>query len=98
MNKFKNNEINGKSKNREKKSGQKTINFQRLGLPLRKVQSELLFNNGNYIYISLIIGTSWKVIRYDRSDVNIENEATISNNPGVLFQPNSLSQVQVLTY
>jgi len=46
----------------------------------------------------LINGTDWKVVRYDKTDVNAEAEATITNNPGVTTQPTSLAACIALTF
>ena len=61
---------------------------------VRKVSNELCFKDDNYYYVSLKIGVNgYKVIRYDRSDVNIEQTSVGSGT-----QPSTLTAVQGLIY
>ena len=60
----------------------------------KDVNAELLFEDANYCYVSMTENTSdFVVIRYDKTDVNIEQRAA-----GTGAQPNTLAQVQGLTY
>ena len=59
------------------------------------VTNELIFDgeddadisNDDFYYVSMLINGNWKVIRYNKTDVNDEKEATVSNNPGQTTQP-----------
>ena len=71
------------------------------------ITNELIFDGeddpsgtyDDYYYISMLInGTDWKVVRYDKTDVNAEAEATITNNPGVTAQPTTLAACITLTF
>ena len=70
------------------------------------VTNELIFDgdddpSGTYddfYYISMVINGDWKVIRYDKTDVNVEDEATIMNNLGVTSQPIALSTCITLNF
>lgn len=75
-------------------------------LAFNKVENELIFDgdddtnpaNDNYRYVSLKINEEWQVIRYNKTDVNIEHIATFSNNPGQTTQPTTLATCTALTY
>ena len=78
-----------------------------IGDTTNTITNELIFDGeddpsgtyDNYYYISMLInGTDWKVVRYDKTDVNAEAEATITNNPGVTTQPTSLAACITLTF
>jgi hypothetical protein len=59
-----------------------------------EISNEQLFENANYIYISMQKGTNAYVVnRYDKSDVNQEDQAT-----GTGAQPSDLASVEALTY
>lgn len=61
---------------------------------LKQVSNELTFEDANYYYVSMQIGVGdYKVVRYDKLDVNIEE---VSVGTGV--QPASLVAVQGLVY
>lgn len=63
------------------------------------VTNELIFDgdddaditNDNYYYVSLIINGKWKVIRYNKTDVNAEDTADITTNPSQTSQPTTLA-------
>jgi len=58
------------------------------------VENELFFQDANYCYISMLINTSsYRVVRYDKLDINAEAVAVAVGN-----QPVSLSDCQSLTY
>ncbi len=60
----------------------------------KDVNSELMFEDDDYCYVSMIeSGTEYLVIRYDKTDVNVEARST-----GTGSQPNTLAAVQALTY
>lgn len=75
-------------------------------LAFKKVENELIFDgdddvnvaNDNYRYVSLKINEEWQVIRYNKTDVNIEDIATVSNNLGQTTQPTTLATCTTLTY
>lgn len=71
-------------------------------ITFNSVTNELIFEgtgaDSNFYYVSLIINNDWKVIKYNKSDVNVELEATISNNAGQTSQPTTLTECQALTY
>ena len=75
-------------------------------LAFNKVENELIFDgdddadntNDNYRYVSLTINSEWKVVRYDKTDVNVELVATITNNPAQATQPTTLAVCTSLTY
>ncbi len=70
------------------------------------VTNELIFDgdddadltNDDYRYVSLVINENWKVIRYDKNDVNVEDVANVSNNPGQTTQPLTLAVCSTLIY
>lgn len=70
------------------------------------VSSELIFDgeddvstsNDNYRYVSLVVNGNWKVIRYDKTDVNVENTATIATNTGQVTQPVTLAECSALNF
>ena len=72
------------------------------GIAYNNVTNELIFEgtgtDSNFYYVSLNINNNWKVIKYNKTDVNIEVEATISNNAGQTTQPTTLAECQALTY
>ena len=49
-------------------------------------------------YEIIMIDGEWKVIRYDKTDVNVEDEATIANNGGTVNQPTTLAECTALNY
>lgn len=58
------------------------------------ITNELFFEDDDYCYISLLVGTSsYSVARYNKSDINDEAIAT-----GTGAQPTTLAAVQALTY
>ncbi|SEB54608.1 hypothetical protein SAMN04489761_1320 [Tenacibaculum sp. MAR_2009_124] len=60
----------------------------------KDVTAELIFEDDDYCYVSLVEnGSDFLVIRYDKTDINVEARST-----GTGTQPNTLSQVQALTY
>jgi len=70
-------------------------------IALNNVSNELIFDgiddaptaNDNFYYVSIMINSGWKVIRYNKTDINDETEAT-----GTGTQPASLASVSILTY
>lgn len=54
--------------------------------------------NDNYYYVSMVVNNNWRVIRYDKANINLEKEATVSNNSGQTTQPTSLEVCTGLTY
>ena len=75
-------------------------------ITFNSVNNELIFDgeddadatNDNFRYVSLIINGEWKVIRYDKTDVNVEDIATKSNNAGQTTQPITLTACTALTF
>ncbi|PQJ81559.1 hypothetical protein BTO16_02790 [Polaribacter glomeratus] len=71
-------------------------------ITFNNVTNELIFEgtaaNSNFYYVSMLINNDWKVIKYDKTDVNVEVEATVLNNPGQTAQPTTLAQCESLTY
>ena len=71
-------------------------------LAYNSVENELIFEgagaNINFYYVSMLIDNDWKVIKYDKTDVNVEDEASISNNAGQTTQPLTLIACESLTY
>jgi hypothetical protein len=60
----------------------------------KKVENELFFEDNSFYYVSMRINTNdFKVIRYNKTDLNDEQEAS-----GTATQPNTLALVQGLTY
>lgn len=71
------------------------------------VTNELIFDgeddgtstaDDDFYYISFELNGNWKVIRYSKTDVNAEAEATITNNPAQTTQPTTVAQCIALTY
>lgn len=54
--------------------------------------------NDNYYYVSMVVNNNWRVIRYDKANINLEKEATVSNNSGQTTQPTSLGVCTGLNY
>jgi hypothetical protein len=75
-------------------------------IAFNSVNNELIFDgdddadatNNNFRYVSLIINGDWKVIRYDKTDVNVEDIATETNNAGQTTQPITLAACTALTF
>lgn len=75
-------------------------------LAYNSVTNELIFDgdddastaNDNYRYVSLVINGDWKVIRYDKTDVNVEDIANVANNPSQTTQPLTLAECSALTF
>lgn len=73
---------------------------------LKSVTNELFFDgiddadpiNDDFYYISMLINGDWKVVRYDKTDVNVEQEATIGNNNLQNTQPITLAVCTGLNY
>lgn len=55
-------------------------------------------SNDDYYYVSMVINGSWKVIRYNKTDMNDEKEATETNNSGQTTQPTDLATCTGLTF
>lgn len=70
------------------------------------VTNELIFDgdddvssaNDDYRYVSMLINGDWKVVRYDKNDVNVEDTATIATNPSQTTQPTTLAACSALTF
>jgi hypothetical protein len=54
--------------------------------------------NDNYYYVSMVDNGNWRVIRYNKSNINLEKEATISNNSSQTAQPTTLAVCTGLSY
>jgi hypothetical protein len=75
-------------------------------IAFNSVSNELIFDgnddanstNDNFRYVSLIINGEWKVIRYDKTDVNVEDIASKTNNAGQTTQPITLATCTALTF
>jgi hypothetical protein len=71
-------------------------------ITFNNVTNELIFEgtgvNSNFYYVSMLINNDWKVIKYNKTDVNVEVEATISNNASQTAQPTTLAECESLTY
>lgn len=76
------------------------------GIAFNTVTNELIFDgdddvditNDNYRFVSLIVNGNWKVIRYDKTDVNVEDEATEITNAGQTTQPITLAECTALIF
>jgi hypothetical protein len=70
------------------------------------VSNELIFDgdddadntNDNFRYVSLVVNGKWKVIRFDKTDVNVEDIANQTTNPSQTTQPTTLAECTALTY
>ena len=71
------------------------------------VNNELIFNgeddatattDDNFYYVSLVVDNNWRVIRYHKNDVNVEDVADVNNNPTQLTQPTTVAVCIGLTY
>jgi len=70
------------------------------------VTNELIFDgdddavtiNDNYYYVSFVVNGDWKVIRYDKTDVNVENTADETTNTLQTTQPITLSGCTALSF
>ncbi|MCL7763493.1 hypothetical protein MPF19_08720 [Polaribacter sp. Z014] len=75
-------------------------------ITFNSVNNELIFDgndhadttNDNFRYVSLIINGDWKVIRYNKTDVNVEDIATQTNNTSQTTQPITLAACVALTF
>jgi hypothetical protein len=54
--------------------------------------------NDNYYYVSMVVNGNWRVTRYDKANINLEKEATISNNSSQTAQPTALAICTGLNY
>ena len=72
----------------------------------KTIADDMIFNgdddsnpiNDNYYYVSMVVNGDWRVVRYDKANINLEKEATNSNNPSQITQPLILATCTVLTY
>ena len=55
-------------------------------------------SNDDYYYISMLVDDEWKVIQCDKTDVNEDKVATVTNNSGQLTQPTTLAACTNLNY
>ena len=47
--------------------------------------------NDNYYYVSMIVNDNWRVVRYDKANIQSrERKRSLSNNSGQTAQPTSL--------
>ncbi|MFC5046555.1 hypothetical protein ACFSTE_02975 [Aquimarina hainanensis] len=71
-----------------------TNNVYTITTSFKNMTDELIFEDEDYCYVSMVEdGSNYLVIRYDKTDVNVEESAT-----GTGAQPSTLAQVQGLTY
>jgi flagellar hook assembly protein FlgD len=54
--------------------------------------------NDNYYYVSMVVNNNWRVVRYDKANINLEKEATNTNNPSQTTQPTTIAICTGLTY
>jgi hypothetical protein len=54
--------------------------------------------NDNYYYVSMVVNGNWRVTKYDKANINLEKEATISNNSSQTAQPTTLAVCTGLNY
>jgi hypothetical protein len=54
--------------------------------------------NDNYYYVSMVVNGNWRVTQYDKANINLEKEATISNNSSQTAQPTTLAVCTGLNY
>ena len=50
------------------------------------------------IMSSMVVNGNWRVVRYDKANINLEKEASLSNNSGQTTQPSSLEVCSGLNY
>ena len=73
---------------------------------ISKVDNELIFDgnddadtlNDNFYYISMLVNNQWQVVRYNKTDVNLEAIANVDNNPSQTTQPTTLAACSALTF
>ena len=73
---------------------------------IKPVTNELIFdgdddvdpNNDNYYYVSINVDAKWKVVRYNKLDVNDEAIANTVNNGSQSSQPLTLAVCKGLNY
>lgn len=67
-----------------------------------EVTNELIFDDNDdatdYYYVSMLVDGKWKVVRYNKADVNDEGVATEATNTGVTVQPTSYGFCDGLSY
>lgn len=67
-----------------------------------EVTNELIFDDNDdatdYYYVSMLVDGKWKVVRYNKADVNDEGVATEATNTGVTVQPTSYGSCDGLSY
>lgn len=67
-----------------------------------EVTNELIFDDNddatNFYYVSMLVDGAWKVVRYNKADVNDEGVATEATNTGVTAQPVSYGDCNALTF
>ena len=54
--------------------------------------------NDNFYYVSMVVNDDWRVVRYDKANINLEKEATNTNNPSQTTQPTTIAICTGLTY
>lgn len=52
----------------------------------------------NYYYVSMVVNDDWRVVRYDKANINLEKEATNTNNSSQTTQPTTIAVCTGLTY
>ena len=72
----------------------------------KTISDDMIFNgdddsnsvNDNFYYVSMVVNGNWRVVRYDKANINLEKEASLSNNSGQTTQPSSLEVCSGLNY
>lgn len=72
----------------------------------KTISSDMIFDgdsdsdsaNDNYYYVSMVVNDDWRVVRYDKANINLEKEATNTNNSSQTTQPTTIAICTGLTY
>jgi len=72
----------------------------------KTISSDMIFDgdsdsdsaNDNYYYVSMVVNDDWRVVRYDKANINLEKEATKTNNSSQTIQPTTIAICTGLTY
>ncbi len=70
----------------------------------KTISNDIIFDgdsdsaNDNYYYVSMVVNDDWRVVRYDKANINLEKEATNTNNPSQTTQPTTIAVCTGLTY
>ena len=54
--------------------------------------------NDNFYYVSMVVNDDWRVVRYDKANINLEKKATNTNNPSQTTKPTTIAICTGLTY